>query len=528
MRSYLLFFLWIIPILTFATIINIPEDYTTIQEGIDASVDSDTVLVQPGTYVENINYNGKNITVASLFLTTQDTTYISQTIIDGSQPENPDSASVVIFCNGEDSTTVLIGFTITGGTGTNYYYQHQYIFRGGGIHCCWESNPSLVNVKITENFAERGGGINCFESSLSLENVTISDNTAEYGGGIHYSVSSSNLVNVIITDNSADHYGGGIVCGSTSNICLNNVIISDNYAGEEGGGIFDGSSTSSMCLNNVIISDNYAGYDGGGINCWYSIPILVNVTISGNFAELRGGGIFCVECSPSLVNCILWNDSPQEVYFYEDYGPSSITISYSDIQGGEAGIETNDNGTVNWEEASIDENPLFVGTGEDPYSLLEGSPCIDTGTPDTTGLNLPPWDIIGNPRIYDGDGDGTAIIDMGVYEYNGTDADDQLVNLIPTQLHQNYPNPFNPTTTINFQISADNDLEDLELTIYNIKVQKVRKFSISNIQLPISKDQYSITWDGTDSYNQPVSSGIYLYKLKAGKEVQTRKMILLK
>ena len=79
----------------FSTIINVPADQPTIQAGIDAAVDADTVLVQPGTYVENINYNGKNITVASLFLTTQDTTYISQTIIDGNQ-----TGSVVKFENG--------------------------------------------------------------------------------------------------------------------------------------------------------------------------------------------------------------------------------------------------------------------------------------------------------------------------------------------------------------------------------------------------------------------------------------------
>jgi len=58
-----------------ATIINIPDDYPTIQEGIDASTDGDTVLVQPDTYVENINFNGHNITVGSLFLTTGDSLF---------------------------------------------------------------------------------------------------------------------------------------------------------------------------------------------------------------------------------------------------------------------------------------------------------------------------------------------------------------------------------------------------------------------------------------------------------------------
>ena len=58
-----------------ATIINVPADIDSIQGGINMAIDGDTILVQPGTYVENINFDGKNIVVSSLFLTTGDTTY---------------------------------------------------------------------------------------------------------------------------------------------------------------------------------------------------------------------------------------------------------------------------------------------------------------------------------------------------------------------------------------------------------------------------------------------------------------------
>ena len=118
-----LFFIFIFILLSsflHATIINVPVPYTTIQDGINAATNSDTVLVQPATYFENINYNGKLITVGSLFLTTWDTTYISSTIIDGFS-----IGSVVTFTNNENSSAILCGFTITNGS-ANY---------GGGIHC---------------------------------------------------------------------------------------------------------------------------------------------------------------------------------------------------------------------------------------------------------------------------------------------------------------------------------------------------------------------------------------------------------
>ena len=146
---YLIFVFFILSTMLYSTIINVPADQPTIQAGINVAVDSDTVLVQPDTYIENINYNGKNITVASLFLTTLDTTYISQTIIDGDSID-----SVVIFANGENSTTVLAGFTVTNGAGGGSYPNYT----GGGITCTNSSDPTITNNIITMNSATMAGG----------------------------------------------------------------------------------------------------------------------------------------------------------------------------------------------------------------------------------------------------------------------------------------------------------------------------------------------------------------------------------
>ena len=230
----------------FGNIINIPDDYPTIQQGIDASVNGDTVLVQPDTYVENINYNGKNITVASLFLTTQDTSYISQTIIDGNQ-----NGSVVTFENGEDTTAVLDGFTIQNGIeedGAGIYLHgsspilHDLVIasnrtigdysKGGGIYCYHFSSPIIYNCIIKDNSSYNGGGIYCNYSSLYLSNLIISNNNAVNGGGCSYMSSHIYFQNVTIRYNNASNKGGGIHSFDSSlffseinrsNIYLNNM-----------------------------------------------------------------------------------------------------------------------------------------------------------------------------------------------------------------------------------------------------------------------------------------------------------------
>jgi FlgD Ig-like domain len=97
-------------------------------------------------------------------------------------------------------------------------------------------------------------------------------------------------------------------------------------------------------------------------------------------------------------------------------------------------------------------------------------------------------------------------------------ADDPIEN--PIISLSNYPNPFNPTTTINFELNTETS-ENTELVIYNSNGQRVREYSISN-------NQSSIVWNGTDQSEQPVSSGIYFYKIISGNFEQSNKMILLK
>jgi len=162
-------------------------------------------------------------------------------------------------------------------------------------------------------------------------------------------------------------------------------------------------------------------------------------------------------------------------------------------------------------------DPLFLEIGRDNFHISDYSPCINAGTPDTIGLNIPEFDLDNNPRIYD------DIIDLGAYEWNPTisNSDEVIDNICNFQLLNN-PNPFNPETTISYSIP---DNSNVELSIYNIKGQKVRTL----VKDSIERGNHSIIWKGKNDSENSVSSGVYFYKLDVnGKTKSVKKCLMLK
>src|SRR5690554_6078464 len=127
-------------------------DFTTISEGITAAQDGDTVLVYPGIYYERINFQGKNITVTSLYDGDQfDESYIANTVIDGNH-----EGTVVIFAGNETRNTILNGFTVRHGYGNNDMLGPAHI--GGGIFV-YNASPEISYCMIEYNYVAVGGGI---------------------------------------------------------------------------------------------------------------------------------------------------------------------------------------------------------------------------------------------------------------------------------------------------------------------------------------------------------------------------------
>ncbi|MHC4945191.1 MAG: right-handed parallel beta-helix repeat-containing protein [Planctomycetota bacterium] len=357
--------------------------------------------------------------------------------------QNNGGVSGGICCDWNSSPTIMDN-TISGNSAGWY---------GGGIHC-YSSSPIVTDNTISDNASDKhGGGIYCYKSVFEIKNNTIKGNTASYdGGGIYCEESDLTVSGNTISQNSSKYYsGGGIFCLSCAPLITNNTI-SWNAAKQYGGGICSSSASpeimdniimgntnekeggggvafvfdSKGSLSNNIICKN-SGHFGGGIACFEnSSPSIVNNAVYLNSAAW-GGGIYCYDSSSLVItnntvfrntainagggiacyqnsfmtvrNTILWNNgaySGPEIFISGDYfNPSTLAISYSDLEGGKSSVMVDYKCTLNWGPGMIDADPMFMDPepGSEDFHLQQDpcqpgvtNPCVDAGS--NTASNL--------------------------------------------------------------------------------------------------------------------------------------------
>jgi hypothetical protein len=276
-------------------------DFDNIQAAVDASSDSDEIVVMPGTYTstaeEVVDMLGKEIHLHS-------SKGAEATIIDGEGTRRGITCS-----NGETSNTIIEGFTITGG----------YAYEGGGMYNN-DSSPTLTNCTFTNNNAlDQGGGMYNYYNSPTLINCTFTNNTTDgKGGGMHNNLfSSPTLTTCTFTDNTAN-YGGGMF-NDDSSPTLTDCTFTDNTAHDGGGmrnvdnaGLGGGmhNYNSSPTLTYCTFTNNTTDGKGGGMyNYLFSSPTLANCTFTYNTVVDDGGGMYnYVDSSPHLIDCIFENN----------------------------------------------------------------------------------------------------------------------------------------------------------------------------------------------------------------------------
>jgi len=268
-------------------------DFTTIQAAIDdAGTDTgDIVIVQPCTYVENINLSGKSIILRSSDPTNP--SVVATTIIDGNASDR------VITCNsGEDPNTVISGFTVTNGK--------------GGMYNENSSSPTITYCTFTENMATAGGGMYNNNSSPIITRCTFSKNTTDrtdngYGGGIYNANGSSPVItHCTFTENtfSIDSSRGGGMHNKESTPAISHCTFSKNAA-YQAGGMYNESCPPFTITNCTFVGNKASDINGfgGGMNNVYSSVNISHCTFIANTAN-SGGGIRNFSSLPVVENCV--------------------------------------------------------------------------------------------------------------------------------------------------------------------------------------------------------------------------------
>jgi len=350
-----------------------------------------------------------------------------------------------------DDTSTLDGFFITGGMADlGGLIDSTFLMRYGAGFYADNSYLRLANLQIQGNrttlTSGQGGGANFFTDSgstnppLVMDNVALVNNQSELGGGLYTFRTRLFIERSEIRGNQASDRGGAAFI-NLAFIDIRDTVIAGNQA-IDGGGLW--SFRGIPALVNVQMSGNFASNDGGGyyINDPDSINLTMlwtNTTVSGNRAGGAGGGVFRNQAaagSSVLYNTIIWGNQDAsgvgtQAANLGGPGAANFTAEHSLLQGWNPAGAGNFDGTdpANDPMFNLPINPALAPTASGNLRVSPDSPIIDQGTvqarintfPGTAILldgNLL-FDLDGEERVADGDGDGFVDVDLGPFESGG-------------------------------------------------------------------------------------------------------------
>jgi len=337
-------------------------------------------------------------------------------------------------------------------------------YNGGGVTIMTGGSPTFNNVDFKNNQAQVGGGLDASGSPI-LSDVVFEANQAAIGGGMASLLGNPTLEHAFFYTNTAISDGGGIYVDMNSEIVLIDTQFLKNSAGDDGGGIYIGDSTATLLqttfrgnvagnvgggmicddcdltLVDALFSGNSAESGGGFYNTATSDVTMINSTFSGNEATASGGGMHCTYYV-KMYNTIFWGN--RAGFKPEIVGGTGLDAEYSLINGGCPTNATCTNLLTSDPQFARAPDPGLDGTwgtSDDDYGdlhLMTGSPAIDAGDntalpedtydldDDTNTTELLPYDLDGNPRLYDvtcilDTGNGSLpLVDIGAYEVQTT------------------------------------------------------------------------------------------------------------